>query len=162
MHRRLAVALLVALVTLAGCAALSPTGAPLLTVDNRDDTEYRLSVYALPDVENPGDLTVRATDGNGDRRSVSPADLRTSGSYRNVTLEGTDVTPRHITLRAAANTSAAINVWNPGDATVYVIETTDGTASLVGVHVVTCGTNDQEHATTIANGTIDDRSMTCP
>jgi len=160
--RRVVLLVVVAAVALSGCSALSPTGAPLLTVDNRDDAEYRLAVYVLPDVDDPAGLTFQAVDASGDRRSLAAAELRGNASYRNVTLdaEGADVS--RVTVRSGATTSAAINVWEPGDATVYVIETTDGTASLVGAWVITCGTRDQEHGITIANGTIDGRSTVCP
>lgn len=161
MRRVVVLAVVVALV-LSGCSALAPTGAPLLTVDNRDDAEYRLAVYVLPGVDDPAELTVRAVDASGDRRSLAVAELRGNGTYRNVTLEADGAEMSRVTVRSAATTSAAINVWEPGDATVYVIETTDGTASLVGAWVITCGTREQEHGITIANGTIDGRSVSCP
>jgi hypothetical protein len=162
MDRGSGVALVVAVVLLAGCAAVQPTGVPMLFVDNTDETEYRLSVYVLPELEDPDAVTFRATDADGDRRSLRVGDLEGDGSYRNVTLADTDADSRRITVDPGRTTAAAINFWESGDATVYVIETTDGTDSLVGVYVVTCGSADQEHAVTVANARITDRSTTCP
>ncbi|MFB6228398.1 MAG: hypothetical protein ABEH88_07505 [Halobacteriales archaeon] len=154
--------LVVVLLTLSGCSALSPTGAPLLTVDNQDDVEYSLTVYVLPDLENADELTFRATDTDGDNRSVTTAELRGNASFRNVTLDGDPAAVSRETLSAGTTTSAAINIWDPGSATVYVIETTGGTASLAGVQVITCGSRDQRHRITITDGAVSNRSITCP
>jgi hypothetical protein len=161
MHRRKAVALVVVAVTMAGCSAVSPTGAPILTVENGDDTDYTLTVYAVPDVDDRDGVTFEATTADGERVSVGVAELRDAAGYRNVTLDAENASDQQITVRASTNTSAAINLWEPGDATVYVIDTGTADDSLVGVHVVTCGDRDQEHGITIADGAISDRAATC-
>ena len=162
MRRTVVLGTVVTLVALAGCSALSPTGAPLLTVDNQDDAEYRLTVYALSDPGDADGLRFLATDAEGDNRSVEAAALRGNTSFRNVTLDAdSDVTSQEV-IRAGSTTTAAINIWESGDTTVYLIETADETASLVGAQVVTCGSRDQEHALTVSNGTISGRSVTCP
>lgn len=160
--RRIALLVIVVLLTLAGCSALSSTGAPLLTVDNQDDVEYRLKVYVLPDLEAADGLTFRATDADGDNRSVATAELQGNDSFRNVTPDVDPAAVSRETLSAGTTTSAAVNVWDPGSATVYVIETTGRTASLAGVQVITCGSRDQRHRITITDGAISNRSTTCP
>ncbi len=161
MHRRKAVALVVVVVTLAGCSAVSPTGAPILTVENGDDTDYTLTVYAVPDVDDRDGVTFEATTAAGERVSVGVMDLRDADGYRNVSLDAENASGQQVTVRASTNTSAAINLWEPGDATVYVIDAGEADGSLVGVHVVTCGERDQEHEITIADGAISDRAATC-
>jgi hypothetical protein len=152
----------VALLTLAGCSALSATGAPLLTVDNQDDVEYRLTVYVLPELEETDELTFRVTDADGTSRSVPATELRGNTAFRNVTPNTDPAAASRETVRAGATTSAAINIWEPGSATVYVIETTGETASLAGVQVITCGSRDQSHGITLTDGVITNRSVTCP
>ncbi len=161
--RRIALLVAIAaLLTLAGCSALSSTGAPLLTVDNQDDVEYRLTVYVLPELNDGTELTFRVTDTNGTDRSVTVTELRGDASFRNVTLDTEPATAGQETVRAGTTTSAAINIWNPGSGTVYVIETTGETASLAGVQVITCGSRDQSHEITLTQGAITNRSVTCP
>lgn len=160
--RRTALLVAVAVaVTLTGCSMLGPTGAPLLSVDNQDDAEYRLTVFVLSGTERADDLSFRATDAAGDTRSVGVAELRGDDSFRNVTLEADSDATSQVTVRAASTTTAAINIWDSGDTTVYVVETTDTTASLAGVQVITCGSTDQEHAFTVSNGTVSGRDVTC-
>jgi hypothetical protein len=161
MRRRVLLVAVVAIAALAGCSALSPTDAPLLTVDNRDDVEYRLTVYVLSDHAGADDLAFRAIDDDGTNRSVGTSELRGNASFRDVTLEG-DAVVSQVTVRAGATTTAAINAWSSGVTTVYVVETTDGTASFVGVEVITCESRGQEHELTVADGTISGRSLTCP
>jgi hypothetical protein len=162
MRRTVLLVAVVALVVLAGCTALSSTGAPLLTVDNQDETEYRLTVYTLSDPGDADSLTFRATDAEGDNRSVETAALRGNTSFRNVTLHTDPDAASRVTVRAGTVTTAAINIWDSGAATVYVVETADGTASLAGVQVIPCGSSDQEHELTVADGTISGRDVTCP
>ena len=148
-----------------GCSLLSDRGAPFLTVENRDESEYRLAVSVVG-VDDRGELSFRATTGSGDRTSVSAADLREPGGFRNVTLDADGARSQEKTVPAARQTgdarrtTFAINMWDPGEATVYVVETGED-GSLVGIHVVTCGLRDQDHAMTIEDGRIVDRSATC-
>lgn len=162
MRWRVLLVVIVALVALAGCSLVSPTGAPLLTVDNRDDAEYRLTVYVLLESGSVDNLTFRATDAEGTNRSVGVAALRGNDSFRNVALDSDAAAVSRVTVRAGVNTTAVINTWDPGATMVYVMETADGTASFAGVQVITCGSRDQEHRVTVAGGTISGRSLTCP
>jgi len=162
MRSRSVLALAVVLaVALSGCSALSDPGSPYLSVENRDDAEYRLAVYVV-DVDDRANLTFRATTADGTRTTVGASDLRNGTGYRNVTLDAAGADSQRITIRGAANTSASINMWQPGDATVYVIETADGTASLVGAYAITCDLREQDHEMTIEDGTLTRRSATCP
>jgi hypothetical protein len=162
MYRRVLPVVVVALVTLAGCSVVSPTGAPLLTVENRDDTDYRLTVYVLLDSGSADNLTFRATNTVGANRSVGAAALRGNTSFRKVTLDADAAAVNRVAVRGGGNTTAAINTWDPGATMVYVMETADETASLAGVQVITCGSRDQEHRFTVAGGAITGRSLTCP
>jgi hypothetical protein len=162
MQRRAVVALVGLLVVLSGCTALSPTGAPLLTVDNEDGTEYHLTVYVVPGVDDPADLRFRATDADGIGHAIGLTGLRGNDSFRNVTLDLEEAEARGLTIRAGGSTSAAINIWEPGDATVYLIQTRNDEETLVGVHAITCGEPDQNHGITITDGAVSERSATCP
>ena len=162
MRRTARLVAVVALVALTGCSMLAPTGAPLLTVDNQDDAEYRLTVSVLSGTERADDLSFRARDARGDARSVGVTGLRGNGSFRNVTLETDSDASSRVTVRPASTTTAAVNIWDAGDTTVYVVEATDTNASLAGVQVITCGSTDQEHELTVSNGTVSGRDVTCP
>jgi hypothetical protein len=149
---RTALVLLVALLTvLAGCTALTTGDPPTLTVDNRDETRYRLTVFALSTVDDPSDVTVRATTGAGDRRSVGLADLKSGAPYRNVTLPAGADGSHQLAVPAASNTTTTVDAWDRGDAWGYVLERTDD-ESVVGVDVVTCERGGQRASVTIADG----------
>ena len=165
MRRRTAALMLLLIASLGGCAALSSTEAPLLTIQNEDDQTYHLSVYVLSDVDDPGEVRFRATSEDGERRTYDVTGLRESAPLRNVTLDEGAARDDRVTIpaaggSAASTTSAGINIWEPGYATVYVVESKSD-ASLVGVHVVTCDGPNQEHSIAIAGGAIGDRSADC-
>ena len=59
--------ILAILVFSAGCAAL-PSGDPsTLTINNQDETQYRLMVFTVLDADDPTDVTFRATTESGER-----------------------------------------------------------------------------------------------
>jgi hypothetical protein len=159
---RLPSALLVVLLVaaLGGCTALSGGGPPTATVENRDDATYRVTAYAVPDVEHPTDVTFRATTADGDRRSVDAAALQSGAAYRNVTVVD-EARSQQFTVPPNGNASATIDVWNGSTATVYVVETIDGNESLVGGEVVTCERGGQEHRLTVVDGAKKRTSSTC-
>ena len=136
---RLPSALLVVLLVaaLGGCTALSGGGPPTATVENRDDVSYRVTAYAVPDVQRPTDVTFRATTEDGDRRSIDAGALQSGAAYRNVTVVD-EARSQQFTVPPNGNASTTIDVWNRSTATVYVVETTDGNESLVGGEVVIC------------------------
>lgn len=158
---RTALALLVALLTvLAGCTALTTGEPPTLTVDNRDETRYRLTVFALPNVDDPTDVTFRATTEAGDRRSVGLADLKSGAPYRNVTLPADADGSQHLAVPAASNTTTTVDAWDRGAAWGYVLERVDD-ESVVGVGVVTCERGGQHANVTIADGYVRRSSRSC-
>lgn len=156
----LALLVVVLVATLAGCSVLSVGGPPTVTVENQDDATYRVTAYAVPDVDRPSDLTFRATTEAGDRRSIDAGALQSGAPYRNVTVAGAARNQR-FTVSPRSTISTTIDVWNASTATVYIVETTDGNESLVGSEIITCKRGGQEHSLTIADGFKKRASSTC-
>lgn len=154
----LLVVLLVA--TLAGCSALSGGNPPTVTVENQDNATYRITAYAVSDVDRPSDVRFRATTEDGDRRSIDAGSLQSGSPYWNVTVAG-PARSQQFTVSPHATISTTIDVWNASTATVYIIEATDENESLVGGEIVTCQRGGQEHSLTIADGFKKRASSTC-
>lgn len=160
---RIALPLLVVVlaVSLAGCASLSADEPPSLTVENRDDAEYRLTAYAVPNVDDPTNVTFRATTESGDRRDVDAADLRGHAPYRNVTLAEDGAQSQQYIAPPNESLSTTVDVWSQDTTVVYVVETTDGNESSAGARVSICEGSGQKHQLTISDGSITKWSVTC-
>lgn len=147
--------------SLVGWVVLSPADSPTLTVENQDSTQYQLTVYAVPNVDGLNDLTFKATTKNGARHTVPFGYLQSGAPFRNVTLVEEAARSQQHLIPASGNFSITVGIWNPGMMTVYVIETTDGTKSLVGLKVDFCKSGGQKLRITISNGFVPQSSSTC-
>lgn len=160
MVSRARLALLVVLASSAGCPALSSGEPPALTVDNRDETQYRLTVFAVPDVDHRTDVAFRATTEAGDRRYVGLADLQSGAPYADVTLADAGGHRRHLPVPPASNVTVSVDEWNPGAAWGYLLERDD--ESLVAADVITCERYGQEARATVTDGFRKRWTSSCP
>lgn len=139
----------------------SPADPPTLTVENQDSVQYRLTVYAVPNVDGVNDLRFNATTKNGSRHTVPFTYLQSGAPLSNVTVIEEATRSQQRLIPANGNFSTTVEIWNPGMTTVYVIETTDGTESLIGLEVDFCENGGQKHQITIANGFVPQSSSIC-
>lgn len=131
------------LVVTAGCVSPLQGSPPESTVENRDETSYRVVVYTTTDDihEKTG---FYATTETGERRLVGFRDVVFSHGYRNVTIaDETGTTMERFTVEANSTATRTIDGWEQGDQTIYLVETLDG--ELVFAKLVECEKQGQSH-----------------
>lgn len=133
-----------------------------MTIHNEDDIQYRLAVHIVPDVNTRNEIAFRATDAGGERRYTSPGDLRSGATYRNVTVSHENSSRAIHTVAPAATTSVTVDEWNRGAAIAALIETTDGSSSLIALNVMTCERASQTMSITVDAGEQTKTSSQCP
>lgn len=158
----LALVAAVLVLTLGGCQAFQSSGVPAVTVENRDDRQYRLTAYAVPDANTPRAVPFRATTPGGERRYVSPDELQSGVTYRNVTVTADGNRSKRVEIAPTDTTATTIDPWTPGDTIVYVVETVDDREALVALEVINCEQSGQEHSLTLQSETKQNATATCP
>ena len=147
----LLLAVLVALsgVSVVGGGAVDAT--PTLTVENGDDTSYRVTAYTADDVDDALLTNFRVTTPTGDEQLVTFSQLRWPQGYRNVTTTDSIPTQR---VTVGPNETLVTNVrpWEPGDVTMYLIEDVGDNETHVWSDLKTCTERQQEHTIRLRDG----------
>ena len=146
--------LLAALVALGGASVVGGAvvdAPPTLTVENDDNTTYRVTAYTADSMDDALLRNFRVTTPDGDDRLVTYSQLVWPEDYRNVTA--TDPVPtQRITVEPNAVTNATIRRWEPGDVTIYIVEDLGNDERHVWSTLETCQQRQQEHRIRLQNG----------
>ena len=159
MPRELLAPALALLVLTAGCSALSGTAAEV-TVENEDSTAYTMTVYVIDESVGAGNVTFRATNETGSRKTIEAVRLETEGPYYDVTLaDGWDATAYERQIPANGTTTASFEAWESSDHVVYLFETPDG--RLVRDDYAECRRDTIEHTFVFSDGPENGMEMDC-
>lgn len=159
MPRSLAAAALALLVLTAGCTALD-TDSAAVTVENEKDVEYTLTASMVEEPVGAGNVTFRATNDSGVRKTVGLRTLDTEGPHYDVTLaEEWNATERRVTVPPNGTTTATFEVWDSGDPVVYLIAGPDG--RLVRPEFAECERDSLEHTFVLTDRVENGFEMRC-
>ncbi|RQG95067.1 hypothetical protein [Natrarchaeobius chitinivorans] len=162
MVRRLAILLAAVLlaVSLVGFAAATGTPEPVVTIENEDDVSHHVTAYTIEDMDTAGYLNFEVTTEDGEQRLVSFADLVWPNYDRNVTLVDEGIASHEIEVDPGENTTTALEGWEHGDVTIYVVEEGENRTH-VSTRPVTCESRGQEHRLTLSDGSGMSSSAIC-
>lgn len=143
--------------------ALPPLGGPpTVTVENHDQNRtYRVTAYAVQDVDQPAGLTFEATD--DDRRvrvGFEDAFWATTGEYRNVTLGTPYGANASAIVPAGENATVELEGYDREPVVVYVVEFA-GSERVVHVDGTRCNKPDQSVTVAIDDGDFQNGSSVC-
>jgi len=125
-------------------------GPPTLTVENNDDTTYRVTAYAVDSRDDALLTNFRVTTPAGEGRLVTFSQLVWPDDYRNVTV--TDPVPsQEVTVPPTEDIETTIGIWEPGDVTIYIIEDADDEAH-VWSDLNTCSDRNQDQTIRLRDG----------
>lgn len=147
-----ALLLVLLVILIVGWCFLSPEEPLTMTVENQDDTQYRLTAYVVPDADGAADVPIRATTEDGDRRYVAPSDLQSGAPYRNVIVEENEIRSQQLVVPPTGSISTTVEIYKSGSPMIYIVESTDGNESLIGIEFVTCEGDARDHHMIISDG----------
>lgn len=146
--------LLAVLVALSGVSVVGAEvvdAPPTLTVENDDDTTYRVTAYTADSRADALLTNFRVTTPNGDQRLVTYSQLVWPEDYRNVTV--TDAVPtQRIPVPPNEDVETRVDVWEPGDVTIYILEDLGADETHVWSRLDTCTDRQQEHTIRLGDG----------
>jgi hypothetical protein len=163
MERRRLLAVLCAVllaVVLATVVLPVVSGPPTVTVENHDeDRRYRVTAYAVPDVDRRTDVRFAATTDDGRERvdyerAFWERDLRNVTVVSEYTANATTVAP------ADGNATVELSGYDGEPTVVYVVETRD-TERVVHVSSTGCDEHDQTVTVHVADGRFRNGSSVC-
>ncbi|WP_049915453.1 hypothetical protein [Haloferax mucosum] len=137
-----ALVLLSGLSIVAGAVIDSP---PKLTVENDDNTTYRVKAYTVESAERAMVTNFMVTTEDGERRRATLSRLVWPGEFRNVTLADEGVPRQQITVEHGETVTTTVEAWTPGNVTFYIVEDLKNNESHVYTRVKTCTKREQEH-----------------
>lgn len=154
--------LLAALVALGGASVVGGEvvdAPPTLTVENDDNTTYRVTAYTADSRAEAMLTNFRVTMPDGDDRLVTYSQLVWPEDYRNVTV--TDTVPtQQFTVGPNEDVERRVGVWEPGDVTILIIEDVGDDERHVWSDLNTCTDRQQEYTVRLQDG-YDGGGSTC-
>jgi len=146
--------LLAVLVALSGVSVVGGEvidAPPTLTVENDDNTTYRVTAYTADSQEEALLTNFRVTTPTGEDRLVTFSQLVWPDDYRNVTV--TDPVPtQEVTVAPTEDIETTVGIWAPGDVTIYIIEDVGDDETHVWSDLKTCPERNQEHTIRLRDG----------
>lgn len=152
MAPRRTAALVAVLVLLGGFSVVAGAvidAPPTLTVENEDDTTYRVSAYTVEDRRTAMLTNFAVTTDDGERRLATLSQLIWPEGFRNVTLVDDGIPTQRITVEPGDDVTTTIDGWEPGDVTIYVVEDLGDNETHVQTELETCPRRRQEHGLTL-------------
>ncbi|MFC6765575.1 hypothetical protein [Natrinema soli] len=153
MAPRRTTALLAGLVLLSGLSVAAGAvidAPPTLTVENEDNTTYRVTAYTAENRQTALLMNFAVTAEDGDRRLATLSQLVWPEGFRNVTLVDDGVPTQQVTVEAGDEVTTTIGGWTPGNVTVYLVEDLGDNETHVHTDIETCTERQQEHSLSIA------------
>lgn len=142
-------ALLSGLSVAAGAVIDAP---PTLTVENEDDTPYRVTAYTDENRHTALHMNFAVTTADGERRLATLSQLIWPEGFQNVTLVDDDIPIQQVTVDPGEEVTTTIDGWTPGNVTVYVVEDIGNNETHVQTELKTCTERQQEHSLTFEDG----------
>lgn len=146
--------LLISVIALSGVSVVGGEvikAPPTLTVENEDDTTYRVTAYTADSRTQALLMNFRVTTPEGNERLVTLSQLIWPDGYRNVTVTDTVPTQR-ITVAPNEETTTTIRAWEPGDVTIYLVEDGGNNETHVWTRFDPCPDRQQEHTIRLQDG----------
>ncbi|WP_254764001.1 hypothetical protein [Natrinema marinum] len=122
---------------------------PTLTVENEDDTTYRVTAYTVEDRQTALLTNFAITTEDGDRRLATLSQLIWPEGYRNVTVADDGIPSQQVTVKPGDEATTTIDGWTPGNVTVYIVEDVGNNETHVHTDIETCPERQQEHHLTL-------------
>ncbi|AGB32141.1 hypothetical protein C488_07587 [Natrinema pellirubrum DSM 15624] len=152
MARRRTIALLAGLVLLSGLSVVGGAmidAPPTLTVENDDNTTYRVTAYTAENRETALLMNFAVTTEDGERRLTMLSQLVWPEGFRNATLVDDGIPTQQITVEPGDEVTTTVDGWTPGNVTVYLVEDLDDNETHVQTTIKSCTRRQQEHSLTL-------------
>lgn len=135
-------------------------GPPTVTVENHDQNQtYRVTAYAVPNADSPGDLQFAANTSDG-RERVDYERAFWARDLSNVTVVSETTANASTVVAPGENATVELSGYAGEPTVVYVVETAD-TERVVYVSSTGCSEADQTVTAAIADGRFQNGSSVC-
>ncbi|WP_323675982.1 hypothetical protein [Halorubellus sp. PRR65] len=137
-------------------------GPPTVTVENHDrNRTYRVTAYAVPDVERPSALSFHATtDDHRERVPFEAVYWSGDNDYRNVTVATPSAANETAIVPAGGNATVELDGYDREPTVVYVVELADS-ERVVHVDTTQCSEPDQTVTVAMQDGDFQNGTAVC-